>query len=260
MATTTIVVQHGRAADFKGDSTMTGRGVLSRVQNFLSAISSGNAPVTSLTVTRANATGTVTLASVGGGVAATGTLTYSTSSGTTTATVNGVAFAQSSGSDAARATALKNAINASTNAAILGVVTATDNGSGVCTVTAATKGTAGNASTLVVSGTGLARSGATLAGGVDCMSVTVGGVQVKLGPEGVSDTATATAMAAAINADTTASKLVTATSSAEVVTLAADAGGDAGNMALSSTATSGTATASGATLTGGTQTTYTFGV
>src|SRR5512144_1009186 len=75
--------------------------------------------------------GTVTLSGVGGtastgsyalsgvgGTAASGTATYSSASGTTAVTVGtspGVAFSQSTGTDAARATALKNAINASTD-------------------------------------------------------------------------------------------------------------------------------------------------
>lgn len=101
---------------------------------------------------------------------ATGTFTYSSSSGSTVATLNGVAFTQASGSDAARGTALAAAIAASANPALMGL-TASDNGSGVVTVTGLANGqwagANGNSISLVVSGTGLARSGANATGGAD---------------------------------------------------------------------------------------------
>lgn len=364
MATLTFTVQHGRTADYKGNGSMTGRGVTAQLANFLSAISSGNAPVTNITVAQDNATGTVTLDTVVGGVAATGsvalsgvggtaatgtvtlaggagnvtivtdgtsvgpvafntsdaqtatdcitalnangtfaakalatsggsaivritwlvkgtvgnskTLTSSRSAGSATAsgatlaggaqgsvgvTVAGTLVTTNTTnlSDTAAATAIAAAIEAD---ATLGPLLVSVGSTTNVSMTATTKGTAGNAFTLVsTSATGTAtRSAATFANGVDCMSVTVGGVQVKLGPEGLTDEATAEDMAAAINADATASKLVTATSDVEVVTLTANAGGLGGNVGLTATATSGTATASGATLTGGTESTFTFGV
>jgi phage tail sheath gpL-like len=73
-----------------------------------------------------------------------------------------------------------------------------------------------------------------------------------------SDTATATALAAAINASANALvSLVTASSAAGVVTLTADHAGLPGNAYT--LAASGTGvTASGARLTGGASTVYTF--
>jgi len=366
MATTTITVTHGRAADYTGNSGMTGRNVANRVGNLMAKIASGTAPVTSMTVSQANATATVTLSNVAGGVAASGSYALSgvggtAASGTVTlaggagdvtivtdgTSVGPVAF---NTSDAQTALDCITALNA--NGTFAAKATASDGGSGVVLITWDTKGTVGNSKTLTASrtagtatasgatlaggaqgavtvaingtsvgpvdttnlsdtdaatavaaaieanttlgpllvavgsttnvsltwgtkgtagnavtlgagtsATGTAtRSGATLSSGVDCMSVTVGGVQVKLGSEGATDTDTATAMASALNADATVGGLVTATSALEVVTLTAIAAGPVGNLGLSATATSGTATASGTTLSGGTATTYTFGV
>lgn len=99
-----------------------------------------------------------------GGAQASGTVTFASATGTTSVTVNGVAFQQTTGSDAARVTAAAAAINASTDPLIAGVVTATAN-AGVLTIRAVAIGTAGNAVTLAATGTGVTASGARLTGG-----------------------------------------------------------------------------------------------
>ena len=200
----------------------------------------------------AQASGTVTLSGAVG-VRATGTVTYSSASGTTTATVNGVAFSQTTGTDAARAAALAAAIMSSTDPLVLGLVSASAN-AGVVTLTATTQGTGGNALTLVVSGTGIARSAATLTGGTNnTVTTTVAGVAVAVvTTTQQSDVTAAAAIAAAINASTNPALagVVRATSSGAVVTIraiAANTGGNAITLAVTGTGV----TASGATLSGG---------
>lgn len=98
-------------------------------------------------------------------VAATGTVTISSGSGSITATINGVATSVTwATSDTATATALAAAINASSNALIANVVTASSS-AGVVTVTASVPGVTGNCITLAASGTGATASGARLTGG-----------------------------------------------------------------------------------------------
>lgn len=98
----------------------------------------------------------------------------------------------------------------------------------------------------------------TLASGSGTVGVTINGVAVTV-TWATSDTASATALAAAINASGNAlvSKHVTATSAAGVVTLTAINPGYVGN-AITIAASGTGATASGARLTGGTSTSYTF--
>jgi phage tail sheath gpL-like len=109
--------------------------------------------------------GAVTIEARNTAVAATGTVTLSSSSGTVGATINGVsvttAFATS---DTVTAAALAAAINASGSALVNKHVTATS-ALGVVTVTAVHPGYAGNAVTLAASGTGATASGARLTGG-----------------------------------------------------------------------------------------------
>lgn len=150
------------------------------------------------------------------------------------------------GTDAQCCTSLAAAINACT--ALSGVVTAWASAT-VVTVRAVSAGTGGNSITLASSDAQLAVSGANLSGGA-----AVANNQFDFGG---SDTETATALAAAINASTTAiiNKHVTATSSGAVVTLTAVQPGHAGNAVT--TATSGATlaiTGSAARLTGGTET------
>lgn len=98
-------------------------------------------------------------------LAAAGTATCASCSGTVVITINGVAFSlTASGSDTVQAAAFVTAINASGNALISGLVTASS-ALGVVTITASRLGVAGNAMTLAVSGTGMTASGARLTAG-----------------------------------------------------------------------------------------------
>jgi len=126
--------------------------VISALDRGINAGASGTYADTRVTVTQ-------------GGVQASGTVTYSSASGTNTVTINGVAFSQTTGTDTARAAAAAAAINASANALVAGIVTATS-AAGVLTVTAVAHGATGNSITLAASGTGATASGARLTGGV----------------------------------------------------------------------------------------------
>lgn len=237
------------------------RRALNQLANYLSGLASGTEQGTvSYATDAANwvaASGTVTL-SGSTGTAATGTITFSSASGTTTQTINGVTgFSQTTGTDTERATALAAAITASTDPLIAGVLTAASE-LGVVTISAVTKGTVGNAYTLAVTGTGCARSAATLAGGANnSVGVTINGVTITTNvTTAASDTAAAVLVAADINASSNAlvAPFVSATSALGVVTVTADNKGVAGNTIT--LAASGTgATASGARLTGGSETT-----
>jgi phage tail sheath gpL-like len=101
-------------------------------------------------------------------VAATGTITLSSSSGVLTATINGVALATASlsGTDTENAAAMAVVINASSNALVAGIVTATS-ALGVVTITGAVLGKTGNAVTTAGSGTGVTANQARLTGGSD---------------------------------------------------------------------------------------------
>lgn len=256
MAQTTITLTHLRADDYKGKATDSPRTTLGKIINLLGGVTAASYHATSLSVSQDPATGTVTLSGVGG-EAATGAFQFAAASGTTTATINGVAFAQTTGNDAARASALAAQIAGS--GALEGVVTAELNVDEVV-ITAVTKGTAGNAITLAASGTGLGASGATLSGGTNgSVTVTVNGTAEATTTTNLTDTAAATLIASELNAVTAISALVTATSSGAVVTLTANAAGEVGNtITLTSSTTTGTATSSAAKLSGGTSTTYTL--
>lgn len=263
MPTTSFVFTHDRASDFKGSSQDSSTLTLQKISTFMQGLSGHVYAGTSFTTSQDPSTGTVTLSGVGG-TSASGTFTYSSASGTTTATLNGKAFAQTTGTDAARGIALSAAINASTDPLILGLFTASDNGSGVVTVTAVHKGVAGNAYTLAVSGTGLARSAATLANGADgSVDVVVAGNTVTTDTTDRTDAQSATAIASAINNDSGdgtvgfASTFVTASASGAVVTLTAKVGGVFGDIVtLSAASDTGTATQSAATLSGGSVVSY----
>lgn len=101
-----------------------------------------------------------------GGVQATGTVTYSSASGTTTVTINAVAFSQTTGTDAARAAQAATDINASANALISGILTASSV-AGVLTITATAHGKTGNSITMAATGTGATASGSRLTGGTN---------------------------------------------------------------------------------------------
>ncbi len=92
-------------------------------------------------------------------VAASGTVTLSSGSGTITATINGVAIAITwATDDTVSAALLAAAINASSNALVTGIVTATS-ALGVVTITSVLKNKTSNAITLTASGTGATASG-----------------------------------------------------------------------------------------------------
>lgn len=118
--------------------------------------------------------GSVSILTNGGtGVAASGTITMATSSGTVGAVINGVTVSVTwATSDTASSAALAAAINASVNPLVQPFVSATS-ALGVTTITAKTKGTAGNAITLAATGTNVTASGARLTGGTDGTAVTV---------------------------------------------------------------------------------------
>lgn len=107
-------------------------------------------------------------------------------------------------------------------------------------------------------GTALATGTLTIASGSGTVGGTINGVGVTV-TWGTSDTATAAALATAINASGNAlvANHVTATSAAGVVTLSAKKKGAAGN-AITLAASGTGVTASGARLTGGTESTMTF--
>lgn len=206
------------------------------------------------------------------GVCASGTVTYSSSSGAQTVVINGVTVYNATGaSDAANATAAAAAINASVNALVLGHVVAYAN-AGVVNIFAAYPDIRGNAITLSATGTGATASVARLAGGTvassagaqaagtwttstgsGVMGVALNGVAITV-TWATSDTATATALAAAINSSTNAlvQGIVFAASALGVVTITAVRGGISGNAITLATSGAGTGqSVSGARLTGG---------
>lgn len=100
-------------------------------------------------------------------LAAAGTITLVSGSGTITAIINGVSIAITwATDDTVSAALLAAAINASSNALVTGLVTATS-ALGVCTINAALLGKMGNAVLLSATGTGATASGARLTGGSD---------------------------------------------------------------------------------------------
>jgi phage tail sheath gpL-like len=123
--------------------------------NFLAGVAQGRYKTSAVTLVQ----------DLNNAVAASGTVTLSTSSGTVGSTINGVSVTVAfSTSDTVTAGLLRDAINASVNALVAGHVTASAN-LGVVTITAANAGITGNAITLAATGTGATASGARLNGG-----------------------------------------------------------------------------------------------
>lgn len=215
-------------------------------------------PVVTITASNKGTAGNVTLTasrSAGTATASGATLTGG-AQGSVGVTVNGTLVTTDTtnldNDDAA--TAVAAAIEA--NGTLGPLLAAEGNGPDV-ELTWGVKGTVGNAVTLsATTATGTAtRSAATFAGGAQgSVTVTVGGTAVVTDTTNLSNDAAATAVAAALDANSTVFALVDASAATNVVTLAAQAKGTAGDaITLTSTSATGTATASGATLGGGGQ-------
>jgi hypothetical protein len=201
---------------------------------------------TALTAKQKNATGTVTCATV----VDDDTVTINGFEITFKDTVTDSATQVEIGvDDTATAANLVTFINSTVDDVLLNGVVTAKSALGVVTIRAYTAGTGGNSITLASSDGGtLAVSGATLANGAaaannefDCVGT---------------DSETATAMAAAVNASTTdiISKVVTGAAASAVVTLTAKPAGHCGN-AVTLASSNGTRLAvSGARLTGGSDT------
>lgn len=209
-------------------------------------------------------------------VAATGTWTTASGSGTQTCVINGVSVSNVwATSDTVAAAAMSTAINASTNALITGLVTSTS-ALGVVTITALS-GKMGNAITTTATGTGATAEQARLTGGTDgttqvtavkasgtftfstgsgaCVAI-INGQSITVTATGT-DATDAAAMATAILASTAVGVrgVVTATSALGVVTVTALRAGT-GDVAktgngITTTATGTGFTAEQAALTGG---------
>lgn len=192
---------------------------------------------TALTATQRRATGTVTAATVLAGDTVTVNGTVFT--GTAGAVVLGEATFSVDTGNTQTAASLAAQINGYGGAGVAGIVKARS-ASAVVTLYAVTQGTAGNAITLASSdGSTLAVSGAILANGAALSNNTFDFAGT--------DITTGQALAAAINASTTAAvKRVTATASSStgVVTITAKVAGPAGN-AITLTSVGGTITVTG---------------
>lgn len=207
----------------------------------------------SKTISATRSAGTAT---VGGN----GTTLGGGAQGAVTVTINGTAVGPTDTTnltDTAAATAVAAAVTA--DATLGPLVTAAGSTTNV-NLTWKVKGTDGNAVTLAagVSATGTAtRSGATLSGGADgSVTITALGTAEVTDTTNLTDTEAAALSASEINANTSLSPYVTATSSAAVLTITANTWGVAGNQYTLTAATdTGTATTghlSGGKLSGGT--------
>jgi len=224
-------------AEFEADY----RGALNALAKHFQSLASGSGPGESGENSVLMQAGSTAAAAV----AATGTITMATSSGTVGATIGGTAVTVTwATSDEHTQALLAAAINA--DATVNKWVYATASAK-VCTLTALQPGVLGNNVTLVLSGTNVTVSGAKLTGGVGgdqpasvaatasaLMSGSVAGtVGLVINGEsitvtyGVSDTATALALCKAINA--TANCAVTAISTAGAIALTSRLPGRAGN-------------------------------
>lgn len=139
---------------------------------------------------------------------ATATATVATGSGTETITVGGVAISVTwATSDTATAAALAAAINASPTAPV-----AATSAAGVVTMYSRTPGTAGNAITLAVSGTGMSKSGATLAGAGTNANVLVSALTDGSSGLGITLAASGTGVTASTGANLIGGNMTAATS------------------------------------------------
>jgi hypothetical protein len=224
--------------------------------------------------TAARATGTVALSGVGGtaatgsyalsgvgGTAASNTVTLGGGAGDVTIVTDGTSVGPVVFNTDDTQTALDCITALNANGTFAAKATASDGGAGVITITWDTKGTVGNSKTLTASRTAgtatVGGNGTTLGGGAQgAVTVVINGTSV--GPVDVtnlSDTAAATAVAAAIELNGTLAPLLVAVGSTTNVNLTWGAKGTAGNAVTLAAGTSatGTATRSAATLENGAQ-------
>lgn len=226
-------------------ATSGGSGVI--VIDADAAGTAGNA--ITLTASRTAGTATASGATLAGGA-----------QGSVTVTVDGTAVVTNTTNltDTASATAVAAALEADST---LGPLLSAVGNAAVVEITWTEPGTDGNVTLAASSATGSATaSDATLSGGTDDVgTVSISGVDVAVDVTGMTNTAAATAMAAAINAESTAlvADNVTATSSGAVVTITAVQPGTTGNS-ITLAVSGGGLSRSGARLTGGTATSYTF--
>lgn len=209
------------------------------------------------------ATGSYALSGVGG-TAASNTVTLGGSAGNVTIVTDGTSVGPVAYNTSDAQTALDAITALNANGTFAAKATASSGGSGVITITWNTKGTVGNSKTLTASRTAgtatVGGNGTTLGGGAQgAVTVTINGTSV--GPVDVtnlSDTAAATAVAAAIEANGTLGPLLAAVGSTTNVSLTWSTAGTVGNVTLAAgVSATGTATRSGATMTGGADTSVT---
>lgn len=152
MASTVVVINHTAPLSV---GTKRRKPLLRALISFLMAAISGVKKISAFDIYPDGATP----------VAASGTVTIASGSGSIAAVINGVSIAVTwATSDTATATALAAAINASSNALVQYLVSATSS-AGVVTIAALQKGITGNCITLAATGTGATASGARLTGG-----------------------------------------------------------------------------------------------
>jgi hypothetical protein len=236
------------------DPYMSGAGSYLQVQT---GVVAATGTITAATVVNANTASIAGTALTATRRRAFGTVTAATAIAGDTVTINGQIFTGTAGAvtpgdatfsidtgNTETATSLAAQVNAYGGSLVKGIVAA-KSAAAVVTLYAVTQGTAGNAITLASSdGATLAVSGATFSGGAAITNNTF--------DFGGTNETTAAALAAAINASTTAAvQQVVATVSGAIVTVTAKVGGLAGNtIALASSGA--TLAVSAATLTGGT--------
>lgn len=151
---TTLQIFHPSEEVILPGGTLRSRN-LNTLMSFLDGVLGGAKGLTTTTVVLGQGTGTK----------ASGTLTFSSASGTVGASINGVAITvTAAGGDTNTAALWAAAVNASVNPLVAGIVTASS-ALGVATVTAVVHGVTANAITLAASGTGVTASGARLTGG-----------------------------------------------------------------------------------------------
>lgn len=280
MAQFSLTVEHSIASNYKGKETDSARLTLQKISTFLNGLAAGSYVGTSFAVSQDPASATVTLSSVAGvratgsvaltnvggvaaagevalsgvgGAAATGTVTLGGGAGDVTVVIAGTSVGPVPFNTDDEATAEDTATAINANGTLNPNFVASADGV-VITIDALANGTAGNVTLTAERTAGTATpSGATLTGGVNgAVTVTLNGVAV--GPVDVnnlSDTAAATAVAAALEANGTLGPLMVATGVATDVTIAWVARGVAGNVTLAAATATGTATRSAATLEGG---------